>query len=96
MSEVCDSVCASSPNYCLECISRLPAIAHSDRRAKLSDMRDADWNILRSLLPHAQGFARPRTVILREIFNAIFYVKRSSCQWCSNSLYTNCVKVLDR
>jgi len=28
-----------------------------------------------------KGFGRPRTVDLREILNAIFYVQRSGCQW---------------
>lgn len=62
-------------------MSRLPEIAHSDRRAYPSDMSDAEWDVLRPLLPPAKGFGRPRTVNLREILNAIFYVQRSGCQW---------------
>ncbi len=32
-------------------------------------------------MPAPKGFGRPRTVDLREIFNAVFYVQRSGCQW---------------
>ncbi len=43
--------------------------------------RDAEWNVLEPLLPKPKGFGRPRTVNLREILNAIFYVQRTGCQW---------------
>ncbi|BDM83851.1 hypothetical protein AM10699_67120 (plasmid) [Acaryochloris marina MBIC10699] len=62
-------------------MSRLPEIAQSDRQAYPSDMSDAEWDVLRPLLPPAKGFGRPRTVNLREILNAISYVQRSGCQW---------------
>ena len=32
-------------------------------------------------MPAPKGFGRPRTVELREILNAVFYVQRSGCQW---------------
>jgi len=37
--------------------------------------------MLKPLLPAPKGFGHPRTVDLREILNAIFYVHRSGCQW---------------
>jgi putative transposase len=46
-----------------------------------SDLSDAEWQILRLLLPSQSGPGRPRTRDLREILNAIFYVLRSGCAW---------------
>lgn len=62
-------------------MSRLPEIANPYRRAYPSDLSDAEWNVLEPLLPKPRGFGRPRTVNLREILNAIFYVQRTGCQW---------------
>jgi putative transposase len=62
-------------------MSRLPEIANPHRRAYPSDLSDAEWEIIQPLLPTAKGFGHPRTVDLREILNAIFYVHRSGCQW---------------
>ena len=36
---------------------------------------------IKPLLPAPKGFGHPRTVDLREVLNAIFYVQRSGCQW---------------
>jgi putative transposase len=50
------------------------------RKAYPSDLTDAQWEILQPLIPvHATG--RPRTVAIREVLNAIFYLNRSGCQW---------------
>ena len=62
-------------------MSRLPEVADPQRPAYLSDLSDDEWKILKSLLPPPKGFGRPRTVDLREILNAIFYVQRTGCQW---------------
>lgn len=62
-------------------MSRLPQIANPTRKAYPSDLSDAEWEIIEPLLPAAKGFGHPRTVNLREILNAIFYVHRSGCQW---------------
>ena len=62
-------------------MSRLPQIANPHRKAYPSDLSDAEWEIIEPLLPAAKGFGHPRTVNLREILNAIFYVHRSGCQW---------------
>lgn len=48
-----------------------------------SDLTDAQWAIIESLLPKhdpSKG-GRPRTWSLREIFNAIFYIEKTGCQW---------------
>jgi putative transposase len=50
------------------------------RKAYPSDLSDAQWAILEPLIPvHTVG--RPRTVDMREVVNAIFYLNRSGCQW---------------
>jgi putative transposase len=62
-------------------MSRLPASANPQRQPYPSDLSDAEWQVLEPFLPKAKGFGHPRTVDLREIINAIFYVQRSGCQW---------------
>ena len=65
-------------------MKRLPAVAHLQRKLYLSEMSDAQWQVIHPLLPAPQGFGHPRTVDLREILNAIFYVQRTRCH--TNSL----------
>ena len=62
-------------------MSRLPEIANPTRPVYPSDMSDAEWAVLQPILPAPKGFGAPRTVDLREILNAIFYVQRTGCQW---------------
>ena len=62
-------------------MSALPKIAHPKRKPYPSDLSDAEWDLLRPLLPTSKGFGRPVTVDFREILNAIFYVQRTGCQW---------------
>nr|WP_315862756.1 IS5 family transposase [Trichothermofontia sichuanensis] len=62
-------------------MSRLPKVAPAQRQPYPSDLSDAEWTVLAPLLPAPKGFGHPRTVDLREILNAIFYVQRSGCQW---------------
>jgi putative transposase len=51
------------------------------RRAYPSDVTDAQWERLVPLLARNGTWGRPRTVDLREIVNAIFYLVRTGCQW---------------
>ena len=48
-----------------------------------SDLTDAQWSLIEALLPpRSPGKGgRPRTWPLREIFNAIFYIEKTGCQW---------------
>lgn len=46
-----------------------------------SDLTDAEWGILKPLLPHAKSGGRPRSVDLRELLNALRYVLREGCRW---------------
>ena len=46
-----------------------------------TDMTDEQWAIIEPLLPAAKPGGRPRTVNLREVVNAIFYLSRTGCAW---------------
>lgn len=62
-------------------MSRLPEIANPYRKPYPSDLSDAQWEIIKLLLPAPKGFGHPVSVDFREILNAIFYVQRTGCQW---------------
>jgi transposase len=50
------------------------------RKPYPSDLTDPQWAIIEPLIPvHTVG--RPRTVQMREVVNALFYLNRSGCQW---------------
>jgi len=51
------------------------------RPAYPSDVTDAQWWIIGPLFPPAKPGGRPRTVDLREVVNAIFYLMRTGCSW---------------
>jgi len=51
------------------------------RKAYPTDLKDAEWELLKPLLPDAKTGGRPRSVDLREILNAIFYRERTGCAW---------------
>ena len=51
------------------------------RRAYPSDLTDAQWEILASLIPEASLEGRPPIHSRREIVNGILYVLRSGCPW---------------
>ena len=44
-------------------------------------MSDAEWALLEGLIPPAKPGGRPRSVNMREVVNAIFYVLKTGCQW---------------
>ncbi len=56
-------------------MSRLPTIENQERQPYPSDLSDAEWVILKPLLPAPKGFGHPVEVDLREILNGIFYVQ---------------------
>jgi putative transposase len=62
-------------------MSRLPEVANPARTSYPSDLSDAEWEVLKPLLPKPKGFGHPVEVDLREILNGIFYVQRTGCQW---------------
>jgi len=51
------------------------------RKPYPSDLSDAEWLILKPLIPPAKRGSRIRRVNMREIVNAIYYVLRSGCAW---------------
>ena len=46
-----------------------------------SDLTDAEWALVEPLIPPAKRGGRRRSVNLREVLNAIFYVLSTGCQW---------------
>ena len=51
------------------------------RKSYATDVTDAQWEIIASLLPPAKHGGRPRMVNLREVVNTILYLNRTGCQW---------------
>ena len=52
-----------------------------ERKPYTSDITDAQWQLLRPLLPAPKKRGRPRRTDLREVINAILYLNRTGCQW---------------
>jgi transposase len=46
-----------------------------------SDLRDAEWPLIEPLVPPVKRGGRKRSVNVREVLNAIFYVLSTGCQW---------------
>jgi putative transposase len=46
-----------------------------------TDVTDKDWGLLEGLIPAAYEGGRPRSVDMREILNATFYILRAGCAW---------------
>ncbi len=46
-----------------------------------TDLSDEQWELLSKLLPCAKSGGRPRSVALRAIMNAIFYIVVAGCAW---------------
>ncbi len=51
------------------------------RKPYLSDLTDAQWQLIHPLLSAEKSRGRKREVDLREVLNATFYVLRTGCQW---------------
>ena len=46
-----------------------------------TDITDEQWEILEPLLPPAKKGGRPRTVDMRDVINALFYILSAGCAW---------------
>jgi putative transposase len=46
-----------------------------------TDLTDKQWTIIQPFIPPGKPGGRPRTTVMREVVNAIFYVLRSGCAW---------------
>jgi putative transposase len=51
------------------------------RKPYRSDLTDAQWEIIKGLIPAARRGGRPRTVDMREVLNTLFYQARTGVQW---------------
>ena len=51
------------------------------RKPYPTDISNSQWTILEPLIPASKPGGRPRTVDMREIINAIFYILASGCAW---------------
>src|SRR5947209_9197161 len=63
-----------------------PAVPPKAKRERASqrspsDLTEQEWAILEPLIPLAKPGGRPRSVDMREVLTAIFYVDRTGCQW---------------
>ena len=61
----------------------VPAVALPPRPAYASDLTDAEWALLEPLLRERDpvGPGRPASVDLREVLNALLYLKQTGCPW---------------
>ena len=46
-----------------------------------TDLTDAQWEIIRPLIPPPKPGGRPRAVDMREVLNTLLYQARTGCQW---------------
>ena len=51
------------------------------RAAYATDLTDAEWELLKPLIPAAKPGGRPAAHDRRELVDAILYVLRTGCQW---------------
>ncbi len=61
----------------------VPETAAPRRQPYPSDLTDAQWALLEPLLRERDpvGPGRPATVDLREVVNALLYIKQTGCPW---------------
>ncbi len=52
-----------------------------ERKAYPSDLTDAQWRLLASLIPEAKPGGRPRKYEMREVINGLLYLNREGCSW---------------
>jgi transposase len=57
------------------------AICRRDESRYPSNLTDAEWERLKSLIPEASPGGRPRKTCMRAAVNAIFYLLRTGCPW---------------
>jgi len=51
------------------------------RKPYRTDLTDAQWKLIKPLVPPAKPGGRPREVDMREVFNTLQYQARTGCQW---------------
>jgi putative transposase len=56
-------------------------LARMKRKPYPTDLSDGEWTYLKTYLPTAKPYGRPRLHSPRELLDAIFYVLKSGCAW---------------
>jgi putative transposase len=51
------------------------------RKPYKSDLGNGEWQIIEPLIPPVKPGGHPRTVDMREVVNAIFYLLKTGCAW---------------
>jgi len=46
-----------------------------------SDLSDLEWQVIAPLIPKPKKSGRKRSVNIRYVLNAIFYILKTGCQW---------------
>ena len=46
-----------------------------------SDLTDAEWTLIKPLIPRAKRGGNKRTVVMREVVNGLMYILSTGCQW---------------
>lgn len=46
-----------------------------------TDLTDDQWQAISRLIPPEKPGGRPRSVAIRQVLNAIFYLSRTGCAW---------------
>ena len=46
-----------------------------------SDLTNEEWEWIKDVIPAAKSGGRPRTLCMRAVLNAIFYVTKGGIQW---------------
>ena len=52
-----------------------------NRKSYPSDLSEKEWRIILPFIPPAKEGGRPRSLSIREMLNAIFYILRAGCAW---------------
>ena len=50
-------------------------------RTYVTDLTEAQWALVDSIIPKGKPGGRPRSIDVRGVVNAIFYLLRTGCQW---------------
>jgi len=50
-------------------------------RTYATDLTEAQWALVDSIIPEGKPGGRPRSIDVRAAVNAIFYLLRTGCQW---------------
>ncbi len=52
-----------------------------DRLRYPSDLTEAEWQLIKPLIPPSKRGGGQRTVVMREVVNGVMYVLSTGCQW---------------